>query len=164
VKIQRCDDHTISIGPLDLLCCELLNQIRVSAIPDDTEAVRERLFPSPTHGEDEEFDEEWREYVDPELRHLFESSLETIQSDLEDFPPKTPAEEGHTLKIPVDHLEAWVHGLNQARLAIAARNGFGEEEMDDGVPFGGDGRALALFQVHFYGFLQECFLRLLGEP
>jgi hypothetical protein len=63
----------------------------------------------------------------------------------------------------VKHLEAWIHALNQARLALSARFGFTERDMEDAIPIEGDQRALALFQVHFYGFLQECFLRQLED-
>jgi hypothetical protein len=50
--------------------------------------------------------------------------------------------------------------LNQARLAIAAKNGFTEIELNDHLhsPIGSR-RDLSLFQVNFYGFLQEFILR-----
>ena len=104
----------------------------------------------------------WRNYVEPGLRELFQSSLEIIANDLADFPGALP-EEDYTLSLPLTHLEPWVHGLNQARLALAARYSFTEEEMEGRMPLDGDTRAFALFQVHFYGFLQECFLRELGD-
>ena len=163
MKISRVDEQTISLGPMDLFCTELLHQIRLSATVEGEGAVQDRLFPSPTGGQDDEFDEEWKEYVGTELAELFESHLTTIDKDIEDFPPSLPAANHHTLHLPIKHLEAWVHGLNQARLAIAARYGFEEKEMEDSIPLDGDVRALALFQVHFYGWLQECFLRVLGE-
>jgi hypothetical protein len=59
----------------------------------------------------------------------------------------------------VKHLEAWIHALNQARLALAARHEFAERELEREVPTEGGERALALFQIHFYGLLQEFFLR-----
>ena len=57
------------------------------------------------------------------------------------------------------NLDAWIHTLNQARLAISTRYDFTEEDMEKRVSLGGDARGLALFQVHFYGFVQECFLQ-----
>ena len=57
------------------------------------------------------------------------------------------------------HLEAWIHALNQARLALAARHDFSERELEREIPAEGDDRAFALFQIHFYGLLQEFFLR-----
>jgi hypothetical protein len=163
VKITRVNEQTISIGPMDLFCIELLHQIRLSAKVDGDAKVQERLFPSPTGGRDHETDEEWREYVGPGLQDTFDSNLAVIEQDLRNFPPPTPADDRHTLHVPIDHLDAWIHGLNQARLAIAARYDFTEKEMEASIPMEGDTRALALFQVHFYGWLQESFLRVVDD-
>jgi hypothetical protein len=162
MRIERLNDRTVAIGPLDLLSCELLQQIRVSAEPGNSRAVRERLFPSPIKDKRSELRQEWKEYVEPELAELFASHLDIIEKDLEGFPSGGSDETGHVLHVPVKHLDAWIHGLNQARLAIAARNNFTEKDMDSPIPFEGDVRALALFQVWFYGILEECFLRILG--
>jgi hypothetical protein len=163
MKIALIDSNTIAIGPIDLFCCELLRQIRVSAEPGDSAAARARLFPRPTRGQDAGIDRDWREYVEPELEQLFESHLDRIDKDMEGFPSGDPDIDDQVLHIPVSHLEAWIHGLNQARLAIAARYDFTEADMDGQVPVEGDERALALFQMHFYAVIQECFLRLLGS-
>ena len=62
--------------------------------------------------------------------------------------------------IPQEHSEAWLNALNQARLAIAAKYDFTEAELCDHYrsPIGSR-RDLSLFQVNFYGFLQEFILR-----
>lgn len=162
MTVTRIDEQTVAVSDLDLLGVELLHQIPVSAEPAESEAATERLYPSPTAGVDPSLDRDWRNYVEPGLRELFQSSLEIIANDLADFPGALP-EEDYTLSLPLTHLEPWVHGLNQARLALAARYSFTEEEMEGRMPLDGDTRAFALFQVHFYGFLQECFLRELGD-
>ena len=162
MTVSRLDEQTIAIGELDLLGVELLQQIAISAEPADNVEAHERLFPSPTGGRDRTLDGDWESYVEPGLRELFQSHLEIIAEDLADFPPALP-QDTHTLVLPVKHLEAWIHGLNQARLALAARYTFTEKEMEGRFPMEGDERALALFQVHVYGFLQECFLRQLGD-
>ncbi len=163
MTIRRVDEQTISIGPLDLFSTELLHQIRNSADPEGSREARARLYPTPTNGADPEFDEEWSDYTASELSELFSDSLEIIEGDLADFPPALPAADHHTLLLPVKHLEAWIHGLNQARLALAARYHFTAKEMDGPLPMGGDMKALALYQVHFYASLQECFLRILRD-
>jgi hypothetical protein len=50
--------------------------------------------------------------------------------------------------------------LNQARLVIVTKNNFTETELNDHFrsPIGSR-RDLSLFQVNFYGFLQEFILR-----
>ena len=64
------------------------------------------------------------------------------------------------LCIPREHSDAWLNALNQARLAIAAKYDFREAELCDHYrsPIGSR-RDLSLFQVNFYGFLQEFILR-----
>src|SRR6516164_8758401 len=65
-----------------------------------------------------------------------------------------------TLRIPTKHADAWLNALNQARLVIAVKNNFTELELNDHLrsPIGSR-RDLSLFQVNFYGFLQEFILR-----
>ncbi|MGB8165941.1 MAG: DUF2017 family protein, partial [Chthoniobacteraceae bacterium] len=140
------------------LIAELLRQIPASADPSGSEAATERLFPSLTEGREPEADEEWREYVEPGLRELFLDAVSIVREDLKDFPAK-PGAGPRTLRLSVMHLDAWIHALNQARLALAARHGFSERELEHEISAEGGARAFALFQIHFYGLLQEFFLR-----
>ncbi len=158
MQIERIDEQTVALRDLDLLCCELLHQIALSADPGDSAAARDRLFSSPSAGREPELDADWKEYVEPELAQIFRSALGVVQHDLEDFPPADPTDD-LALLIPVKHLDAWVHALNQARLAITARYDFTDRELEGKVPSDGDVRAFALFQVYFYGVLEEWFLR-----
>jgi hypothetical protein len=162
VQVSRLNSQTIALTDLDLFCCELLQLITSSAQIDDP-LVRERFYSSPTNGTEPEFEMDWVEYVQPDLRQIFQSALEVVDGDLESFPPDEP-EESYTLPLPLSHLDAWIHALNQARLALAVRHKFTELEMERATLLEGDQRALSLFQVHFYGFLIECFLRELEEP
>jgi hypothetical protein len=161
VDIQRIDEQTIAIEDLDLFLCELLQQIPVSADPSGSESACSRLYSSPTHGAEPEFDEEWKEYVEPEMHQQFESALDVVREDMSDL-PSGEGDAHHTLFVPVDHLESWIHALNQARLALGSRYEVTEEDMDS-IPTGGDERALAIFQIHLYGYLQERFLTELEE-
>ena len=158
MRIQRLDAKTIALEEIDAMVGELLRQIPSSADPTGSEAAMERLFPSPTEGRDPGADEDWREYVEPGLRELFLDAVSVVREDLKDFPVK-PSGNLRALKLPVNHLEAWIHALNQARLALVARHGFTERELEHEIPAEGGQRAFALFQIHFYGLLQEFFLR-----
>lgn len=161
MTLRRVDSDNVALGPLDPFAIDLLRQIGGCARDDDP-AAQTRLFPSPTHGAERQLDRDWKSYVEPDLRRLFQSSLEVIEQDLGTCVSGSSAK-GRTLRLPVAHLDGWVHGLNQARLAIVARHRFSTSELEGDVPLEGDQRALALFQTHFYGFLQECFLRELGD-
>jgi hypothetical protein len=159
MEVVRLDAGTVAISGLNPFLAGMLHQVAVSAEDEDPQA-QARLFSSPSEGREPEMEEDWREFVQPELRQLFQTSREVVRGDLAAFPPDPPSND-MTLKLPVSHLESWLNALNQARLALAARHRVTEADMDH-VPRSGDSRALALFQIHLYGLLQEWFLRELG--
>ncbi len=159
MQVRRVNEQTVALTELNVFCCELLHQIAPNARSDDP-AAHGRLFSSPTSGKEPEFEMDWHEYVHPELRQLFTTAIEVVENDLHDFPPREAVEEEEvTLRIPLSHLEAWVHTLTQARLSLAARYNFQEEEILRALPLDGSMRAIALFQMDFYAFLVECFVR-----
>jgi hypothetical protein len=159
VQISRVDGQTLQISQLDPLLGELLRRVVASADPAGSAAAQERLFSKPSDDPEETaFFEDWQEYVAPELRHIFQSALEVINGDLVTMRAEG-ADGGSTLTIPMNHVESWIHGLNQARLALSARHAFTEADMDRILPLAGDPQSLALLQVRFYGILQELFLQ-----
>src|SRR4030095_3115100 len=111
MKIERLNDKIVAIGPLDLLGCDLLHQIRVSAEPGDSVAAKERLFPPPLRDKRSEPRPGGTGNGEPELAQLFASHLDIIEKDLKNFPRGGPDEGSHTLPIPVEHLGASIHGL-----------------------------------------------------
>jgi len=151
---------SIEISELDPFLAELLRQIPSSANPDGAPAAEQRLFTSPTAGEETEFRGEWKTYVEPELRRLFQTATQTVAADLEQLNGNEKSLANRTLRIPAKHSDAWLSALNQARLVLAAKNNFTENELNDHFrsPIGSR-RDLSLFQVNFYGFLQEFILR-----
>ena len=162
MHLHRADRQHMELGQMDFLCCQFILQIVPSASATDDPAIQHRLYSQPTGGREPEFERDWKEYVEPDLRNIFKSAQEIVEADLQNFEPADSGESS-TLRIPVKNLDAWIHTLNQARLALSARYDFSEEDMEKPVALGGDARGLALFQVHFYGFVQECFLQQLEE-
>ncbi len=150
----------IEISELDPFLAELLRQIPASANPDGAPAAEQRLFSSPTSRKQTDTCKEWKLYVEPELRRLFQSATQTVAADLEQLNGNEKSLANRTLRIPSKHADAWLSALNQARLVIAAKNNFTESELGDHFrsPIGSR-RDLSLFQVNFYGFLQEFILR-----
>ena len=163
MEICRHNDH-IELSELDPFLAELLRQIPASARPDGVPDAEQRLFSSPANRKETELCAEWKMYVEPELRRLFQSAAETVAADLEQLNGNEKSVANRTLRIPAKHADAWLSALNQARLVIAAKNNFTESELGDHFrsPIGSR-RDLSLFQVNFYGFLQEFILRDLGS-
>ena len=159
MEICRRNDY-IEISELDPFLAELLRQIPASANPEGLEAAEQRLFSSPTNGKETEICAEWKLYVEPELRRLFQTAAETVAADLEQLNGNEKKLGNRTLCIPSKHADAWLNALNQARLVIAAKYNFTDGELGEHFrsPIGSR-RDLSLFQVNFYGFLQEFILR-----
>ena len=159
MEICRRNDY-IEISELDPFLAELLRQIPASANPEGVEAAEQRLFSSPTNGKETEICAEWKLYVEPELRRLFQTATETVAADLEQLNGNEKNLVNRTLCIPSKHTDAWLNALNQARLVIAAKYNFTDGELGEHFrsPIGSR-RDLSLFQVNFYGFLQEFILR-----
>jgi Domain of unknown function (DUF2017) len=163
MEIRRRKDQ-IEVSELDPLLAELLRQIPASAKPGGITAAEERLFSPPTIEKESDACAEWKIYVEPELRRLFQTATETVAGDLEQLNGNEKSLANRTLRIPSKHADAWLSALNQARLVIAAKNNFTENELNDHChsPIGSR-RDLSLFQVNFYGFLQEFILRELAS-
>ncbi len=141
------EEDLFSFTELDPLTAELLRRIPGCASTED-EAARRRLFPSLTGGAEEEADLDWRETMEPELRELFSSNVETVAADLAKM-EETKA--GLQLFVPIQHAPAWVHTINQARLALAARHNITEANMNGEEMPADPQDAFAVFQVEFYG-------------
>ncbi len=158
MEIRRHGD-SLEISELDPFLAELLRQIPESTNREGTEAAEQRIFSLPGDVSQTELCKEWKLYVEPELRRLFESATETVASDLQALNAKSKPFANCTLRIPITNADAWLSALNQARLVIASKFGFTEGELGDHYrsPIGSR-RDLSLFQVNFYGFLQEFIL------
>ena len=163
MELRKRNDQ-IEISELDPFLAELLRQIPTSADPGGVRAAEQRLFSPPSNGKEAEFCAEWKTYVEPELRRLFETATQTVATDLEQLNGNEKSLANRILRIPSKHADAWLSALNQARLAIAAKNNFTENDLNDHFrsPIGSR-RDLSLFQVNFYGFLQEFILRELED-
>ena len=157
MEICRKNDSLV-IADLDSFLAELLRQIPDSADPAGEAQAEARLFTHPS--EEKEICTEWKSYVEPELRRLFRSATETVADDLKQLNGNEKSFRNRTLAIPLEHADAWLNTLNQARLVIAAKYKFSDEELNDHdrSPIGSR-RDLGLFQINFYGFIQEFILR-----
>jgi hypothetical protein len=149
------EDESVVFSDLDDFWSELLRRLPESAAPDD-EPARKRLFGAPTGGKDPEADAEWAEVVEPELRELFQTHIDVVAGDLQTM---VEVDEGNSLRIPADHLPAWIHTLNQARLAIGARNGVTEDDMEGRRAFETQEKGFAMLQIEVYGLLLGIMLR-----
>ncbi len=159
MEIRRQGDALV-VADLDPFLAELLRQIPESTQTEGSPEAEKRLFTEPADTSEEELRKEWKLYVQPELRSIFETATETVATDLAQLDSTAKPFANCTLRIPAAHAEAWLSALNQARLVIAAKYAFTDGELCDHYrsPIGSR-RDLGLFQVNFYGFLQEFILQ-----
>ena len=133
----------------------------VSANPEGSSEAGDRLFSNPETVPGK-FTEDWEAYVEPELRHLFQSAIETVESDLKGAEKITRDQGGseYKVQVPRPHIEAWVSAINKARLVLAARHRFDSAEIEGELPeFIESPREMALLQLHLYDFLLLNFLQ-----
>ena len=161
MEISHLDETTILLAGIDPMLADFLRRIPASADPGDNEAARARIFSKPTHDPQEDrLAEDWQEFIEPELAKLFQSALEIIEGDLKKLRSDTGTGQA-AVAIPSDHLETWVHGLNQARLVLTERHQLQEKDLERPPATASDPRSMLLLQLHFYAELQFLFLRLL---
>lgn len=155
MNIARDENGGFVFSEVEAPLVELLLTISSAADPDGNRAATDRLFPAPTAGKGITIDEEWAEYVRPGLREAFENATTTVDADME---PLIQGKEAWT--IPLNHVDAWLNTLNQARLVLAAKYDVTEADMNRTVPFPPESeRSMAISQIHVYGLLQECLIQ-----
>ena len=161
MEITRTEEKTILLTQIDPVFAELLRRVPGSANPTGSDAAKRRIFSSPTEDpEEKEFTHDWQEYIEPELARLFQTALEVVGGDLKKLRVDAISGEG-SLTIANEHLEAWIHSLNQARLVLTERNKLQEEDLERTPPLAADPRSFLLAQLRFYADLQGVFLHVL---
>ena len=174
-KKRRERPGGLTLIGLDPFFVQLLRQIPECADPGENKLANARLFSPPSRRSDPQLKRDWEQFVYPELRSLFESARDTVLKDLSRMKPEIVSgteeleanKESDTtfrLQIPAKHYDAWLSALNQARLALGAKYHFEEGDLGDRerLPFVNE-RDYRLFQVNFYGHLQERILMRLEE-
>jgi hypothetical protein len=159
----RLIQEGLQFEDLDEWRMDLLTKVPAAADPGSSGPARDRLYSPPAASSEQEFIEDWKTLVEPELQHLFAGAVETFRRDIE-AAEVTEGEDGPRwrVKLRAEHYQAWLNALNQARLALAARFGFDEAAIEQPLPEEiGEERDLARVQVAFYGFLQEILVQVL---
>src|SRR5436190_5445147 len=94
MTLQKLPNGSVRIARLDEWHLEALRTIPQLADPGDDEKALRRVFPAPfAAGEaTAEQQEDWVEYVQPDIQSLFEGSLERVAADLKTAGISEPAE------------------------------------------------------------------------
>lgn len=153
LTLRSKDPDTLLLSGLDEFLAAILRDVPELGTP--SAGSEGRLFPDPTGGRDTQADAEWRELVRPELEEHFALHRDVVRDDLDRM--RAARGGAFEIEIAVAHLPHWIHALNQARLALDAQHRIGERQLEEEPGLSGE-EGLALFQLQFYGMLQEWFL------
>ena len=149
----RMSDQGLVFEEMDPFIVELLRSLPACASTED-EAAHRRIFSTPTNGTDAEADRDWRENVEPGMSELFKSHVDIVAADLGAIRQQADA---YTLTVQAENARAWVHTLNQARLALGARHGVTDDDTGGRRRHTG-AKAFAIMQIDFYGMLLSMLL------
>ena len=152
MEIRNEEDRWV-IEEIDPFIAELLRILPECAAPDDDPA-RKRIFTTPTAGQDTAADEDWHEYVEPQLRELFKSHTDIAAADIAAMEMR---DDLASLTIPFANGRAWIHTLNQARLALGARHGVTESDTEGLGRLNGE-KGFAVMQIDFYAMILSVLL------
>lgn len=152
--IRRLKESSIELMEIEPIEADLLRQVPGVCDSAGDSRSEARLFSSPADSSEGQFLNDWAEYVQPELRHLFQSARNTVKEDLENL-SHCPGRLGR-LVVPRAHGDAWLNALNQARLILASKFNFSDQELSmHHAPKWFSRRDLILQQINFYAEIQE---------
>jgi len=127
--VSMRDDGGLDLTGVSQGLAAVLLTLPATLDADAPPAVNKRLFPD-VSATDEEANDEWRKLMHPELFHLLGSARDVIANDLRLLVMTCATESDGRLEIPGKHRDAWISGLQVARLAIAAHHGLDRYEAE----------------------------------
>ncbi len=174
LSLQKSTGHW-RLGEMQEIHLDFLRLAADDSSMGDCPGGRERLFPQPLTGKDElldeEFNDEWKELIAPELEMQFAGAVGTLMSDLDSV--QTVKKTGdaevklYRLDVPVAHGQSWFSTLNQARLLLdlkyklhTPRDAPEESTVREQTGETDDAsRLLVLMRYEFYAWIQEWLVR-----
>jgi Domain of unknown function (DUF2017) len=158
LQVQSVNQKHLRVSGISPLLAGCLHELPRILELRDNPAARARLLPPPT-SEDVVINQEWKESVEPDLRHLLVSAGEIISRDLTGLKPSQRLPDCCFVTFPTTHTSAWMSALNQARLILAALANV--DEIDMNLPYSqlkGE-KVLAVIQISVFGELLDRFVQ-----
>ena len=166
---------TWRLGEMEEFHVQLLTQAADDASATESAAGRARFLSSPLSDEDsvleEEFLEDWQEFVASELQEKLANEATIFQQDLSNVETYSADESGekklYRITVPIDHGFDWFSTLNQARIMMDLHYKFHDEDdefvvvLDPEVlgDIDPEERLTAYLRYDFYCTIQEWIVR-----
>ena len=159
LRVQPFDEKRIRISGIPPVLALMLRELPEILELRDSPDAQARLFPNPT-ANDDTVNREWHQVAAPELRHLFVSAGEVVARDLTAVTPDETAPDHYQVTFPVEHVNAWMSALNQARLILAAVHKIREKDMNRTDFDPKSSKDVAALRIHLLGYLLHLFVEL----
>jgi hypothetical protein len=165
LRVQPFDEKRIRISAIPPLLAVMLRELPEILELRDSPDAQARLFPNPT-AKDDKVNHEWHQVAAPELRHLFVSAGETVARDLTALTADETTPDHYQVTFPIEHVNAWMSALNQARLILAAVHKLRDQDMNRTDFDPKSSKDVAALRIHLLGYLLHLFVELEngGEP
>ncbi|MEC7223785.1 MAG: DUF2017 family protein [Verrucomicrobiota bacterium] len=166
MELIKNNDSTWTLSKVSELEHLMLSRLPESADPSDCEQALDRLFPSPLAPDadldgDKSFslENDWEEYIKPELRVEFRDALKIVADDLGKSKMTKEGDLNHyQFIIPTAHANHWCSALNQARIVIHHKYDLPDEDgVMDMSP--NPEKWMATLQSEIYGMLMEFLIK-----
>jgi hypothetical protein len=151
LRVAMADEKHLRITGMDPLLADCLLRLEEILEQRDAPSPQRRLYPVPST--DRRVNEEWDQFVHPELRHLFVSAGETVAHDLTGITEDATQPGTFQLTFPAVHLPAWMSAINQARLILGAQFAVTEADMEARDFDPENLKHYALVKIHILGHL-----------
>jgi hypothetical protein len=156
LRLERANDDQVRLSGIDWIVSTFLQEVPKLLPQTKSGPAGERLFPKPSQT-DEKLNEDWGQFVVPEMEKLFASAGEIMAKDIE------PLASANEVTFPFSHCDAWMCAINQVRLALGAQHNVTENDMDDLASFDPtDAKQQALLRIHVLGYVLEVFVAFLS--
>jgi hypothetical protein len=174
LSLQKNTGHW-RLAEMQEIHLDFLRMAADDASMGDCPGGRERLFPPPLTGKDElldeEFNDDWKDLIAPELEVQFAGAVGTLLSDLDSLQrvKKTgsAAVKLYRLDVPLAHGQAWFSALNQARILLDLKYKLHDPKdapeepalREESGETDAAARLLVLMRYEFYAWIQEWLVR-----
>jgi hypothetical protein len=157
LRVRAADSKHVRITGIDPFLARCLGELPDTIQRANTEC-RGRLYPDPSS--DPKMNEDWQQFVTPDLHHLFVTAGQTVAQDLTALVPDPKAPNHLQVTFAAAHLKAWISVLNQVRLHLGERFKVTEADMDSRAFDLDNPKRAAVFQIHVFGYLLQLLLEL----
>ncbi len=162
LALARTEDQQVCLSGIDWVTAACLLEVPGTLPLGKSGPPHDRLFPRVNETE-EKLNEDWRSYVTPELEVLFAEAGQVLARDIEPLARTGDDLKARSLTFPINHCDAWMSAINQARLILGAQHGVADKDMEEReFVEADDPKKQAVLRIHVLGYVLQVFVEFLA--